>query len=191
MPLPCEPEQFRPLLRLQACQFRLHPDLRRRLDESDLVQETLTRAHERRDQFRGTTEAELIRWLKEILTHVTIDTIRRERSERRDPACEVGLESRITDSSLRWDMILPDQGESPEIIAQKRERLDALATALEQLPEDQRDAVVAKDLLGKPIREVADQMEKTEQAIAGLLRRGRRRLREILIAHDEVPSHGE
>src|SRR5262249_59634021 len=49
-------ERYRPLLRLQVRQFQLDPRLHRRFDSSDLVQETLLRAHAGRNRFRGTTE---------------------------------------------------------------------------------------------------------------------------------------
>jgi DNA-directed RNA polymerase specialized sigma24 family protein len=57
-------ERHRALLRLHAQQFRLDPRLAARFDLSDLVSETLLRACRQRDQFRGSTEAELIAWLR-------------------------------------------------------------------------------------------------------------------------------
>jgi RNA polymerase sigma-70 factor (ECF subfamily) len=171
-PMPLE--RLRPLLRLLARQLRLDPALRCRLDESDLAQEALLRAHDRREQFRGTTEAEMVAWVKEILAHVAADALRRETAQGRDPAREV------RDSSLRWDALLADPGESPSEAARRRERLEALAAALEQLPQPERDAVTAKDLMGLSVAEVAERLGRTHQAAVGLLRRGRARLRALL-----------
>jgi len=53
-------ERHRALLRLRARHLQLDPRLRRRFDESDLVQETLLRAHANRDQCRGETEGERV-----------------------------------------------------------------------------------------------------------------------------------
>jgi RNA polymerase sigma-70 factor (ECF subfamily) len=50
-------EAYRDYLRLLAG-VQLDPRLRCKLDPSDIVQETLARAHEKRQQFRGTTESE-------------------------------------------------------------------------------------------------------------------------------------
>jgi RNA polymerase sigma-70 factor (ECF subfamily) len=56
-------ERYSSLLRLQARQLDLDPRLRRRFDSSDLVQEAMERAHRLREQFRGSTEGEFIKWL--------------------------------------------------------------------------------------------------------------------------------
>ena len=55
-------ERFRSYLRLLA---RLHLEscLQGKLDPSDVVQETLLKAHEKIDQFRGGSDAELAGWL--------------------------------------------------------------------------------------------------------------------------------
>ncbi len=59
-------EDFREYLRLLA-DHQLDPRLRGQLDPSDIVQQTLLKAHENHDQFRGTTENELRGWLRAIL----------------------------------------------------------------------------------------------------------------------------
>ena len=48
-----------------------------RIDPSDLVQQTLLKAHEKRDQFRGKTDAERAAWLRAILADQIADALRR------------------------------------------------------------------------------------------------------------------
>ena len=55
-----------------------------------------------------------------------------------------------------------------------------VAAALAQLPQDQRDVVLLRDSLDTPIRVIAEQLGRSEKSIAGLLVRGRRKLRELL-----------
>jgi RNA polymerase sigma-70 factor (ECF subfamily) len=55
-----------------------------------------------------------------------------------------------------------------------------LASAIDQLPEDQRDVLMQRDLLGASVSQIAEQLGRTEKSVAGLLLRGRRRLRELL-----------
>src|SRR5262249_11158484 len=59
-------EQFREYLNLLA-RVQVRSELRGQLDASDLVQQTLLKAHGNRDQFRGTTDAERAGWLRAIL----------------------------------------------------------------------------------------------------------------------------
>jgi len=173
-------ERYRSWLRLQARQLQLDPRLRRRFDGSDLVQEALLRAHANLDAFRGTTEAELLAWLQQILGNALADEVRKARSKKRDVALERDLEGVLKESSARLEAFLAAGQPAPEEQAERHERLVRLADALDQLPEAQRDAVVHRDLQGASLAEVAGQLGRSERAVAGLLLRGRRKLRELL-----------
>ena len=61
-----------------------------------------------------------------------------------------------------------------------QERAGSLATAVASLPREQQQAVLFKHCHGLSLAEIASRMEKTPTAIAGLLRRGMQRLRELL-----------
>ena len=50
--------------------------MRGQLDPSDIVQQTLLKAHEKFDQFRGSTEHELRGWLRAILARNLVDAAR-------------------------------------------------------------------------------------------------------------------
>lgn len=90
------------------------------------------------------------------------------------------MEADVAHSSACWDKVLPSPEDSPSQAVEKREQLERLAQALEQLPENERDAITARDLLGLSVEEVADRMGRSMPAIAGLLVRGRRRLRDLI-----------
>jgi RNA polymerase sigma-70 factor (ECF subfamily) len=173
-------ERYRPLLRLQARQLRLTPRFARRFDASDLVQLTLLRAHQHRGDFQGTSAAELLKWLHEILLHVAADEVRRARAKKRDLGLEQSLQAALADSSLRLERCLADRGPTPDACAERGELLVRVAEAIDRLPEDQRDAVVLRDIMGLTVAEVAARLGRTEKAAAGLLLRGRARLRELL-----------
>src|SRR5262245_3015501 len=108
-PLEC----FREYLRVLA---RLHvdPRLRGKLDPSDLVQETLLRAHARRDQFRGATDGELAAWLRQALANQLADALRRYTRPQRDVGLERSLEAAVEESSARLGQWLASGQSGPE-----------------------------------------------------------------------------
>jgi RNA polymerase sigma-70 factor (ECF subfamily) len=173
-------ERYQALLRLLVRQFHLSPRFRSRFGSSDLVQETLLKAQKKIDQFRGTTEAEFVRWLQQILANTLRDEIRKARAQERDVALEQSLDAAVADSSARLAAYLADERASPVEQAERQERLLRVAAAISQLPEDQRTAVIQRDLLGASVAETAAHMNRTEKSVAGLLLRGRSTLRRLL-----------
>jgi RNA polymerase sigma-70 factor (ECF subfamily) len=173
-------ERYRQLLRLQVRRLQLDPRLQRRFDSSDLVQETLLNAHAQLEHFRGHTEAELVKWLQEVLAHTVADEVRKARAQKRDVAVEQSLQAALADSSARLEAFLTSGQPSPVEQAERHELLLRIADGLERLPEDQRDVVLRRDLEGASVGEIAAQMGRTRKSVAGLLLRGRRKLRELL-----------
>ncbi len=174
------PERYRPLLRLQVRQLQLDPRLQRRFDESDLVQETLLRAHRGLADFRGDNEAALLNWLEQILANVLTDAVRREHADKRDVALEQSLDAALEQSSARLADYLAANGVSPAERVERQEQLLRLAGALERLPDDYRDVIIHRELRGASLDEIAARMGRTGKSVAGLLLRARRRLRELL-----------
>jgi RNA polymerase sigma-70 factor (ECF subfamily) len=172
-------ERFRDYLRLMA---RLHLDARfaAKLDASDIVQQTLLQAHENRDQFRGQSEAELAGWLRAILANILGAAARRFGADARDLGREQSLQERLDESSARLENWLAAEQSSPSERVMRAEELVRLASALAQLPDDQRAAIEMHHLKGKPVAEVAGVMQRTKPAVMGLLFRGQKKLRELL-----------
>ena len=169
-------EDYRDYLRLLA-RMQLDPRLQGKIDPSDVVQQTLIKAHQARDQFRGRTAAEWAGWLRRILANTLIDAARKYQ---RELALEHSLEQDMQQSSARLEAWLAAEQSSPSEVAARQEQLLRLARALAQLPEDQRTAVELHHLRDGPVAEIARRMGRTEAAVAGLLRRGLKRLRELM-----------
>lgn len=155
----------------------MDPHLRGKLDPSDVVQETLVKAHRNFDQFRGQTEAELAGWLRRILANSLIDAARKYQ---REVSVSRPLNETLDESAARLEAWLAADQSTPSAEIDRQEQLLGLAAALAQLPEDQRQAVELHHLKDCSVAEAAAALGKTEAAVAGLLRRGLKRLRELL-----------
>jgi RNA polymerase sigma-70 factor (ECF subfamily) len=148
------------------------------MDSSDLVQETLLRAHQHREQFHGSSEGERIRWLQRILQRVARDRFAEESAQKRDFRREGSLDDLLAKSSARLEEILASQAAAPGEDLEEQEILVRLFQAIGSLPDDQQDAVVLRYLLELPVAEIAERLGRSERAVAGLLFRGLSALRD-------------
>jgi RNA polymerase sigma-70 factor (ECF subfamily) len=171
-------ERFREYLRLLA-RMQLGPRLQGKFDPSDVVQQTLLEAFAKRDQFRG-GETERPAWLRQILAHNLADALRGFGQDKRDARRERSLDAAIQESSERLGAWLAAEQSSPSQRAERQEDVVRLAQALAQLPEDNREALVLHYCEALPLVEVAGRMGRTTASVAGLLKRGLKRLREVL-----------
>jgi len=174
-----ELQRYRDYLLLLA-RAQLDPRLRRKLDASDVVQQTLLEAHACSHQFRGSTSAEWAAWLRQILARNLANAVRDLGRQKRDVHREQSLEQAIEASSARLEAWLAAEQSSPSEKAEQHEQLLRLAVALAQLPEPQRLAVELRHLQGWPLADIAQHLERTPAAVAGLLHRALTQLRTLL-----------
>jgi RNA polymerase sigma-70 factor (ECF subfamily) len=165
---------------LTLARLELGTPIQAKFDPSDLVQETLLEAHRRRGQFRGESSGELAAWLRQILARRLIDELRRLGRAKRGVRNEQTLSAALEQSSLRLGGVLVSRESSPSQQAQQHERAVQVAEALSQLPQAQREALVLQQWRGWSLAQIAEHLGRSPAAVAGLLKRGLRKLRDIL-----------
>ena len=174
-------ERFRHYLKLLA-RLQLGARLSARIDPSDVVQQTLMEAFQKRDQFRGTTSAEETAWLRKILARNVADALRTAESLKRDVSRERSLDEQLDQSSARLGAWLALEQPTPSEHAQLHEHAILLADALTRLPESQREALILQYWQGCSLAEIGAALGRTPSAVAGLLKRGLKQLRAELDA---------
>lgn len=172
-------EEYKGYLRILA-RVRLSPELRSLLDSSDLIQQTMMKAWQKRGQFRGQTAAEYRAWLRRILANEVYDRARQNGLVGDDAAHKVSLEQALEESGHRLDEILALDSEGPPAKVIERERLGRLEEALEKLPETQRRVVELHKIQGFSIAETAERLGVSKPSVAGLYARALKALRKLL-----------
>ena len=107
-------------------------------------------------------------WILRVARNVALDHLR----QRRAIPCE-----EVRELDGRRD----DDGDAQQTSLSLRE-------ALEELPEDQREVVVLRHLVGLSPGEIAGRLDKTEPSIHGLHHRGRGALRTTLAERECAPA---
>lgn len=110
------------------------------------------------------------------------DAIRHLHAQKHDIRRRVQL-SDVENSWCRLQELFVDQDTSPSEVLQRNEQLCHMLSALQTLPENQRAALILKHLKGHSLKEVAEALQLSESAAAGLLHRGRQRLAQCLEDH--------
>jgi RNA polymerase sigma-70 factor (ECF subfamily) len=171
-------ERCRAYLLLLA-RMQLDPRPQLKVDASDVVQQTLLEAHANAQQLPYEEDGRLA-WLRRALANNLRDALRAVRRAKRDARREQSLDAALEESSARLGNWLAAEQSSPSQRAVRNEDVLRLADAIAALPEGQREAVVLHHLQGWTLSEVAERLARSEPAVAGLLHRGLRRLRELV-----------
>ena len=152
--------------------------LQGKLDASDLVQETFLEAHRHFARFQGSSEPQLVSWLRQILAAKVANLLRHYLgTQGRDVRLERELAAELDNSSrmLGAELIAPLS--SPSQRAVRREQAVLLANALERLPADYREVIVLRHLEGRSFPEIAQRMRRSVDSVQKLWLRGLSRLR--------------
>ena len=169
---------YRPYLHLLA-KRDLDSAINARVDPSDIVQQTCLEVCRDFSDFKGRTEPAFIAWMKRILQNNVAESIHRHiTTQKRSVRRERNLNAKQDSEAL--PIYIDSRQSSPSQRAMKGERIVELASKLDTLPEMQKEALRLRYLEGMTLQTISDLMDKSNMAVAGLLKRGLQQLRQEL-----------
>lgn len=141
----------------------LDPAIQAKIGASDVVQQTMIRAQQKFDQFRGTSEKEFLHWLRTSLVNDLKDQRRHYRAHKRNSEAEISQQDR---SAVH--RAVSDPNLTPGAHAMKQERVSALASELEKLPPDYRTVIELRNFEQLDFAEIGRRMDRSSDAACKL-----------------------
>ena len=146
-------------------------------DAADMTQETFIKAYRALSGFRG--DSKFSSWLYRIASNVCLDFLR---SRSRHP--QVSLST--VDEDGQAPVELPDMRQNPEEQLMKKLGMEAVRRGLEQLPEQQRQILVLRELGGLSYAELAQTLGLEEGTVKSRIFRARKRLCALLLCDGNI-----
>lgn len=165
-------ELHRPYLRVLALRYLSGP-LQGRVGTSDAVQVTCLSAVRRIENFQGSTPGEFAAWLK-MLHEGNVKNLVRDHVATQKRSIGREQAGNASDRDVLDSLTTPSQR------AMSNEKAVALAAAIETLTGDQSTAIRLRFFDGLKLREIAERMDRSEDSISQLIRRGLARLKSVL-----------
>ena len=166
---------------LAIAQSELNQALRAKLGSSDVVQETLIKAHANFGTFRGQSKQELLGWMRQILLNDMANVRRHyQGAAKRDIDREAALDLFNSAGEKPLDAAIAD-GPTPGTAAQLHEQVIALREAMLRLPDDHRTVIQLRNWERLSFADVGQRLGRSEEAARKLWTRAISRLKEELV----------
>lgn len=160
-------ERVRRIIRL-----RIDRKLRPKIDSIDVVQDALVLALDGLQDFTYRNEGDFLRWLSTIAENKLRDILDKFHAEKRDIRREIpfkNVETNIKEGSFGFAE--PMQTTTPSVLLSRKEDLDRLERAIDDLKPEYREVVFLSRIERLPHKEIAAKLGKSEGAVAMLLSR--------------------
>lgn len=189
-----EPELSRQFARIRPSlarmiAFRSCPQLRQRVDHSDIVQDSYLEAVRRLDQYLAAPNVSPDVWLRQVSRQVLARHYRQhfavaKRSIQHDQPLEVGGDDRPDYAAI----LLADSITSPESAASRKELCGQVRQLLMSLDEDEREVLCMKQLEGLTFDEIATQLDISVSAAKRRMCRALEHFRQLTTFLETTPK---
>ncbi|MCU0714369.1 MAG: sigma-70 family RNA polymerase sigma factor [Pirellula sp.] len=139
--------------------------LRNRQDAEDVAQEVFIGAFRKLHSFEG--RSSFFTWLRRLAYNASIDHLRKQKSRKSD----------LSTPDVSYLDASPSENPVSQLV--ERETVDAVRSAIDQLPEDQRAIVCMRDIDGMDYAEIASVLEIPIGTVRSRLHRARLELKNI------------
>lgn len=160
-------ERVRRIVRL-----RMGRELRSKLDSMDLVQDALLSALEGLGDFTYKNEGDFVRWLSKIAENAFRDNLDKLYAAKRDIRKEVRLSGYGPTTGDRFfGTPGPIDTTTPSVIMSRKEDLDKLENAIDELKPEYRKVIVLAKIDGLSYNQIGERLGKSADAVGHLLSR--------------------
>lgn len=119
-------------------------------DANDLAQEVFIRVYRNLERFQG--KSSFSTWLFTIATNICRDELRKR--QRRVPVQSLSEPIHLEDGDLERE--IADESMTPETLSLNREFHDEVQAVIDQLPAEQKEVIVLREIQGFSYEEIAD-----------------------------------
>ena len=150
----------------------------------DVSQDVFVRVHRSLDGFKG--DSSFFTWLFRIATHVSIDSVRKERVAQRDEVDDL-READLVDAGE--GILATALGNDPSETLLRHELASKMAAALALLPEKHRTILVLREVEGLSYEELAERLGIHKGTVMSRLFHARRKMQAALRSYTGLTPH--
>ena len=152
--------------------LRMGRELRSKLESMDLVQDVMFSALRDLGDFAYKDEGDFLRWLSKIAENRLRDKIDKLHADKRDIRKEVRLDNHGPTTGGRFFAVRgPIDATTPSVIMSRKEDLDELAKAMDELKPEYKEVIVLTKIEGLSYKEISDKLGKSSEAVRKLVSR--------------------
>ncbi len=152
--------------------LRMGKELRSKLESMDLVQDVLFSALRDLGDFTYKDEGDFLRWLSKIAENRLRDNVDKLHTDKRDIRKEVRLDNHGPTTGGRFFGVRgPIDATTPSVIMSRKEDLDELAKAMDQMKPEYKEVIVLTKIEGLSYKEISDRLGKSSEAVRKLVSR--------------------